>query len=80
MLVVTLRPSFGTHTISHEGLDHIFDPGVPTSASAGLAEVCRGMVDRRGRPLFDVRENPDKDLEQILGVQLEFDSWPSLSP
>jgi hypothetical protein len=80
---ITLRPPMSTMTIPHGGLKFVFKRGVAASTEdAGLVEACRNSIDRSGKCHFDIHDAKDKDLERILGVQLEFVAWQqdSLSP
>lgn len=76
---VTLKPPSVSHTIGYGGGKFTFKRGVPATVSPELAEICRGTLDRHNRCIFDISEEDHSDIERILGVQLEFDSWPSAS-
>jgi hypothetical protein len=37
-----------------------------------VAAVCLDMRDSRGNPMFELTDSPDPDVENILGIQLEY--------
>jgi hypothetical protein len=77
---VTLRRPRTTRTLGFGGVNHFFRVDVPVSVSTELALKCDEDRDRLGR-VFDVSyKRTDADISELLGVQLEFEPWPTHLP
>lgn len=67
-----------TYTLGLDGLTHFFRAGEVVRVPESVAIRCQEIHDHRGNPAFDVwgiDGNPDRDVEEFLGVQLEWDLW-----
>ena len=57
-----------------------FEGGQPVEVPDEVAHLCLTKTNNKGKPLFEVQEietNPDADVDELLGIQLEFENWPS---
>ena len=77
MPVVKLRRPRQSRTVGFQGANYQFLVDVPVKVSEELARACDETKDRLGKVFDVVYSHPDSDLTELLGVQLEWNSWPS---
>lgn len=61
------------------GQRYSFRGGESRTVSAEVAEVCLAKRDNLGNPLFERVEVFTKDVEETLGIQMRWRSWPTLA-
>ena len=49
-----------------------FRGGEVTEVPQHVVDVCLPMKTRNGAPMFELLDEPDSDVEHVLGIQLEF--------
>lgn len=62
------------HVIS--GQRHEFSGGEHRTVSCDIAEVLLAKRDNLGNPIFERVEIDTKEIQEALGLQLEWNSWP----